>query len=219
MPSEQPEPDFDELADTFWRLGVMSSPAQLQGYLLGMLTSGFECSEAQWLELAATFIDPVEPPNEMDRETLLELLLAARRHLQDGGLELALLLPDDDVEISLRVDALSQWCRGYLAGFAFGGKQLMAERGKQAYSKDVTEALNDIATIAQASLGEGDEDEAEREKSFFDIVEYLRLSAINIHLDCTHAIDTDTTTKKPSDKTLQSTSALFAPATDKDKLH
>lgn len=213
---------FDELADCYWRLGVLSSPAQLQGYALGMLVVGYECSDSQWLALAEAFIDPVQSPNEADRLTLLELMQEAKQRLRNGGMDLHLLLPDDEVEISLRVDALGQWCQGFLAGFAYAGKQLAEQQKPQQFSKEVSEMLSDIAAIAQAGLGDGDEEEAERERSFFDLTEYLRLAAINVYLDCTgSAADPASNTAVASEPAAASTHAadLFGRKPGKDKLH
>lgn len=213
-------PDFDELADSFWRLGVMCSPAQLQGYLLGILAVGVECGDEQWLQLAAVFIDPVQTPAEVDNQNLLELLHAARLQLQGDGLDLQLLLPADDVEISLRVDALSQWCQGFLAGFAWGGKQRQ-QQGEQQFSAAVKEVVRDIGAIAQVALGEGDEDEVEREKSFFELADYLRLATINIYLETTGSTEPAPAAPGPaqSGPAIQSTADLFAGKPDKDKLH
>ncbi len=33
-------PDFDDIADCFWRLGALQSPSELHGYLLGQLANG-----------------------------------------------------------------------------------------------------------------------------------------------------------------------------------
>ena len=182
--ASEAEPEFDDIADIYWRLGVLSSPSQLHGYLLGLLAVGQPLAEEQWLQLAEAFIDPVEPLAEVDRHTLLELLTAAREQLQGGGMELQLLLPDDAIEISQRVDSLGQWCKGFLAGFALGGKQRQQSQGQQPFPAEVSESLSDMAAISQAGLGEGDEDENQREKSFFELAEYLRLAAVNIYLEC-----------------------------------
>lgn len=210
-------PPFDDFADIFWRLGVMVSPSQLQGYLLGLLAVGYELAEPRWLELATAFIDPVETPAEVELHTLLEMLLVAREQLAAGGMDLELLLPDDGVEISQRVDCLGQWCRGFMAGFAYGGKARQEQRGKQRYSDDVTEALNDIAAISQAGLGEGDENEQQREKDFFGLVEYLRLAVINIHMDCERRdAEPDAPARSPS---TTSPADLFRARKPDDKLH
>lgn len=220
MSTDNPNPDFDEIANMYWRLGVMSSPSQLQGYLLGLLAVAHPVADAQWLELAATFIDPVEPPAEADRQSLLEMLAVARRELLAGGMELSLLLPDDAVEISQRVDCLSQWCQGFLAGFALGGKYRQAQYGPQHYPRDVSESLSDMATISQAVLGDGDEDEQQREQSFFDISEYLRLAAINIYLECERmSAEVNPKAEAPVDSSPNSPAQLFSKPKPSDKLH
>lgn len=216
MPADIPTPEFDDLADIFWRLGVMSSPAQLHGYLLGLLAVGYALKEAEWLELAATFIDPVEPPAEVELQTFAELLLFTQEQLEAGGMDLQLLLPDDNIEISQRVDSLSQWCKGFLAGFALGGQQRKSQQGEQKYSADISEALSDIATISQAGLGEGDEEEQEREKSFFELEEYLRLAAINIYLECQRM---DAEQAEDPASAASSPASLFQKAGPDDKLH
>ncbi len=215
MSSEVPCPEFDEIADIYWRLGVMSSPSQLHGYLLGLLAVGYPMTEEQWLELAATFIDPVDTLAEADRHTFLELLQHARVQLEQGGMELRPLLPEDAVDISQRVDGLSQWCQGFLAGFALGGKQRQQQAGKQQYPAAVSELLNDIAAISQAGLGEGDEEEAEREKSFFELGEFLRVAVVNVYLEC-QRLQADAEQRSEAPNT---PADLFTPPGPDDKLH
>lgn len=214
-------PSFDDFADIFWRLGVLSSPSQLQGYLLGLLAVGHELSESHWLELATAFIDPVEVPAEVELHSFIELLQVAREQLQAGAMDLELLLPDDAVEISQRVDCLAQWCRGFLAGFAFGGKTRQQQQGQQQYSSDVSESLSDIASISQVALGEGDEKEQQREKDFFELVEYLRLAAVNIFLECEQQSARSTAEQQSPDKDQKelSTADLFRNRGPQDKLH
>lgn len=218
MSSHHATPVFDDMADAYWRLGVMSSPSQLQGYLLGLLAVGYPVTGAGWLELAAAFIDPVEPPAEIDQQMFLDMLAAARGQLEGGGMDLRLLLPDDGVEISQRVDSLSQWCRGFLAGFAYGGKERQVRQGPQQYPADVSEALSDIASISQVGLGDGDEDERQRETSLFELVEYLRLATINIHMECEHPRKVAKVSVEP---TLDggSPADLFDSLPGNDKLH
>ena len=209
-------PDFDDIADIYWRLGVMSAPSQLHGYLLGLLSVGYGMTGEQWLALAATFIDPVETPAEADSQTLLELLSATQQQLDDGGLALKLLMPDDEIDIAQRVSCLAQWCQGFLAGFALGGKQRQQQRGQQQYSPEISETLSDMATICQAGLGEGDEDEQQRERSYFEICEYLRLAVVSIYLECRQAA---ANTESGDDGSLHSPSNLLGKGKPGDKLH
>jgi len=183
--TDTPEmPEFDELADTFWRLGVMQSPSELQGYLAGQLAVGLAVTEAQWPEMANTFIDPVEPPAGDDHQLLMDLYNATRAAMDDDQMSFQLMLPDDSLDLSQRADNLGNWCKGFMTGFAMGGKQLQSNDGQRQYSSDVSEALSDMAAISQIGLEEGDEGEERSEQDMFEIVEYLRVAVINIYLEC-----------------------------------
>lgn len=180
---EIPMPEFDQLADLYWQLGVMQSPSQLQGYLVGRLSSGDGLDVDPWVTQASTYIDAVQAPGEEGSALLAALFTATSLGLISDDMKFQLLLPDDEVEINLRVDALGQWCQGFMAGFAEGGKRVQKQLGQQQYTQDVSEAISDIAAISQISLTE--EDVAEHsEQQFFELTEYLRLAAVTIYLDC-----------------------------------
>ena len=226
MSTEINMPDFDQIADIFWRLGVMQSPSQLQGFLVGQLVVGESLSPEDWIAQAAAYTDSVEPPNEEESRTFLELFAATAHQLKEGEMDLALLLPDDATEISLRVDALGQWSKGFLAGFVMAGKMVQESKGQQEYSPDVSEALTDMAAIAQVNLSEDDSDEELREKNYFEISEYLRLAAITLHMECSNVetpaseSEKESTASSPSqadDSNINSPSGLFTSA--KKKLH
>jgi uncharacterized protein YgfB (UPF0149 family) len=224
MSAQPPQtPDFDDLADLFWRLGVMQSPSQLQGFLAGQIAVAGAPDSGQWLRQASEFIDSVEPPNSDENRLLVALYQATSFQFSEGDIGFALLLPDDAVEITQRVDALSQWCRGFLTGFARGGKALQQHSGKRQYSEDVTEVLNDMAAISQVSLTEQDDQEAQRERDFFELCEYLRLGAITIHLECQQSepavASAGAAPAGETDAAIASPAGLFAGRSDAGKLH
>lgn len=222
MTIEVPIPEFDQLADLYWELGVMQSPSQLQGYLVGRLSSGDDLEVDPWVAQASTYIDAVQAPGEAGIALLSSLFAATSLGLVSDDMKFQLLLPDDEVEINLRVDALGQWCQGFMAGFAEGGKRVQKQRGQQQYTQDVSEAISDIAAISQISLTE--EDVAEHsEQQFFELAEYLRLAAVTIYLDCrreAEAVESSQPTeiKNGADEmSTTSPSALFG--ANKKKLH
>ncbi len=182
--NETAMPEFDEVADLFWRLGVMQSPSQLQGFLSGQIAVGREPTMETWLSQAQTYIESVEPPNSDENRLLTQLHRSSSQQFSAVNLDYRLLLPDDAVEITQRVDCLSQWCKGFLAGFAMGGKDAQARSGPRQYSENVAEALSDMGAISQVVLTDEDIDEEQRERDYFEISEYLRLAAITIYMEC-----------------------------------
>ena len=218
MSTHIPMPEFDQLADIYWRLGGMQSPSQLHGYLVGQLAVGEELQPEVWLQQAEVFIDAVESPSEEDAKVLLALYGATHAHLQAGEMELQMLLPDDAVEITQRVDSIGQWCQGFMAGFAQGGKAIAEQQGQQQYSQDVSEALSDLAAISQIGLGDDDADMEQSEQNIFEITEYLRLAAITIYMACINAAQAaEGESTKAEPDVVESVSHLFG-KTD-NKLH
>lgn len=176
-------PDFDEIATVAWRLGSMLSPSQLQGFLIGQLAVGGSVSTESWLEQATQQIDGVEPPAPEEQQLLVDMLSACQDLVIEGNLDVQLMLPDDEADLSQRVECLGFWCQGFLSGFAAAGKEKQANKGQQQYTAVVSEALGDIAAIAQIGLSDADEGE-QSEGDFFEVLEYVRLAAMNIYLEC-----------------------------------
>lgn len=176
-------PDFDEIATIAWRLGSMLSPSQLQGYLIGQLAVGGKVSAEAWVAQAVQQIDGVEAPAPEEQQLLADVYDACQDLVVQGNLEVQLMLPDDDADLSQRVECLGFWCQGFLAGFAVAGKQKQQAKGQQKYTDVVSEALADIAAIAQIGLAEADDSE-QSEGDFFEVLEYVRLAAMNIYLEC-----------------------------------
>jgi uncharacterized protein YgfB (UPF0149 family) len=90
-------------------------------------------------------------------------------------MEFTPLLPDDDVSLALRTDALAHWAQGFLYGLAMG------EIGRNpSLPGTVREILGDFAEISRATLStDGDPadvyvgDEAD-EEAFFELHEFVR---------------------------------------------
>lgn len=221
MTADSVTPSFDQLADVYWRLGVMQAPSQLHGYLIGRLSSGEALPAEQWLSQAVAYIDAVQSPDQADAALLMSLYVASNQSLASEELGLQLLLPEDAVEITQRADALGQWCQGYLAGFAQGGKWVKEHHGQQAYPAEVSEALNDIAAISQISLGEDDQDLQQSEQNLFEVAEYLRVAAVTIYVECSQQLKPSSSPASPVASAKQpaagSAAGLFS--SNKKQLH
>ena len=183
-------PDFDELAALFWRLGAMQSPTELHGYLTGQLTVGASPEPALWLQQAESYINTAEPLAEGDSSLLIALLESTRGALAGDDMTFAPLLPEEETDLGQRVDSLGQWCQGFLTGFAEAGKKLQQQQGQRQWSKQVSEALSDLAAMTQAALVEEEGEDEAGEQNFMELVEYIRVAVMAIHLE-SHALPTD----------------------------
>ena len=92
------------------------------------------------------------------------------KNILDDSYGFQLMLPDDDDSIVERGHALSVWVQGFNLGFG------LHQKDKAIVSGDVKEVLSDFAEIANLS-DEMDEDE-DNEQAYFEIAEYVRISAL-----------------------------------------
>jgi uncharacterized protein YgfB (UPF0149 family) len=145
-------------------------PAELHGLVCGAITAGFVLDEGRWHEL--TQLAGVELGAEDSPAVLLALLRGSQSmDADDFGFEP--LLPDDDVPLTERLQALSAWCDGYL--LAFG----VANPDSSLLSEDASGALEDLVEVAQvdSDVSRGDE---EAEWQYAEVREFVKAAALLI---------------------------------------
>jgi uncharacterized protein YgfB (UPF0149 family) len=175
--------DFDELANHLLEQGLETSPSALHGCLTGLLSAGAAPQAEAGLDALSQALD-VNVHGELANR-LMQLYTVTAAALIDDEFTFNPLLPDDETEVALRTEAMAQWCKGFMAGFA--QVSAAAEKSPAALSKDTSEILTDIAAMAEADVGEEYEDEdgqEDLENSYMELVEYLRFAVLNVHLDC-----------------------------------
>ncbi|WP_111641402.1 UPF0149 family protein [Marinimicrobium alkaliphilum] len=158
-------------------LGSLISPAELHGHLCGKLSGGARPSDVEWLLEAVELLDFTQAPDEQVRAALTQLYQDTHTQLQAGNFELALVLPSDSDTIGARLHGLSQWCHGFLTGFGSAGEFSEASLGEE-----ITDALQDYAAIVQLDAGE-DGSEAD----YMEVVEYVRVAAMSMYMECAPA--------------------------------
>jgi len=150
--------DFDEFANHLLDQGVLASPSQLHGCLSGLLAAGAPPEPEYGLDALTQALDLVMHGELASR--IMQLYVVTEAALQDEEFTFLPLLPDDEEDIAQRTAALASWCAGFLAGFAYAASGEGKAEG--VFSEECSEALRDIAALAQAEAGE-DESEGEAE--------------------------------------------------------
>jgi uncharacterized protein YgfB (UPF0149 family) len=170
-------PDFNQLARVFAGAGIAHSPSELHGVICGLLATGHGVDDAPLLGILAAHAElPQGFPDALTAE-LIDCRDSAHEGFSDTGLELALLLPDDDEDLGLRVAALGQWSEGFLIGFGTGA----AGMSDSQLSPGVQEALSDLAAVSQIDTPE---EHGEEEESLLEqVTEHCRMAALMIYTD------------------------------------
>ncbi|KFN43205.1 UPF0149 family protein [Arenimonas oryziterrae] len=153
------------------RLGT--DAAELHGSLCGYLSGGATPSRKDWLALvmADSDLDDVEPDSALDQMFRATALLLES---PDFGFEL--LMPDPDLSVSERGDALLGWCRGFLGGFG------LAAGAEPPLSEESRDALGDLSRIAASDLAYDDPESDE--EALEEVAEFVRVAALLLHSDC-----------------------------------
>jgi uncharacterized protein YgfB (UPF0149 family) len=108
------------------------------------------------------------PVIDEDREELINLFDETQTLLASDEFDFDLLLPGDEALLSEQVEALTQWCQGFLMGVSFS-------HDATDWSKDASEILKDIVEFTKLDTdAEGEEDE----NDFMEIAEYMRSAVL-----------------------------------------
>lgn len=174
---------FDDFCNLLMPYGALNSPSELHGLLCGKLCGGAKLNRDQWLQSAWELLDVTDTPDGNTTDEVVVMLDVTVAQLNSDNYDMQLMLPDEDTDLEQRTMALSQWCHGFLTGFGSAGID-----PNQSFTKDSADALRDMAAIVQAAVSD-DDDEEEQEAGYYELVEYVRVVAMNFYAE--HHIDED----------------------------
>lgn len=155
-------------------------PAECHGLLCGLLCTDETLARDTWLQHIGLDHIGLDHTQSHSIELLHGLFKITHQQLQHDDFIFQLLLPDDEQELTFRVDALGNWCQGFLAGLGLGGMQSTAQ-----LSYEVKDFLEDVSHIARVGLA-ADESDEEDEIAYVEITEYLRAGVLLVGQELQH---------------------------------
>ncbi len=141
---------------------------ECHGTLVGMFCANSDLKLEEWLpeiEAQGVLLSP-----ELG-EILRVLYTVTREQLNDSMLDFHPLLPDDDNGVAEHVEALGQWCQGFLLGLSTGEVEM------ENLPDDSGEILRDLLEISRLSSFDLDGEE-EDEESYQQLLEYVRTGVL-----------------------------------------
>jgi len=158
--------DYRELEQALHHMGVTQGAAEFHGIVCGRLCAAPEDEVA---------IEAGQGAGDANIDDEHELMQQVRDEALNGLIDAELgfnpLLPDDEQRLSLRVEALAQWCSGFIYGLAS-----VEDVDLDALSAEVQEVVRDLTQISRAGLSP-DADIETDEQAYAEIVEYVRIGA------------------------------------------
>jgi len=157
--------------EQLWDLPPSVNPSLLHGTVCGLLCGAPDESIRSYRRALTDLLDEA---SEVDDDELSRFIEYAADDLAAPDLGFTPLLPDDDQDITDRVESLARWSAGFVAGFEEVGGEL---------DDEAADALEDIERIADVGA-EFDDDEFD----YFSVAEHLKVAVLTIH-DATRESD------------------------------
>lgn len=166
---------YDEINDALKRISVEQDAAEVHGTLCGLFCTVNGLTADFWLDNTLTNTPEedaytVDALNSESRSLLTLLFNGTEKQLSGEDFDFQLFLPDDNSGLYARVEALSNWCQGFLFGLSQGG--LTDPDGLPGELPDI---VKDLVEISRAESYELDDD-AQDEKDFMELVEFVRVA-------------------------------------------
>lgn len=145
--------------------------SECHGVLCGMLCSTRNFQVDGWLGHTTGYQSNLDAEALAAKPALTTLYQQTLTALDADDLSFTPLLPDDEYPLSVRVESLGAWCRGFLSGFGLGDSYLANQ-----LSADTQDFLRDLQKISQ--VNPTDLDAQGSESALFEVQEYARMGAL-----------------------------------------
>lgn len=162
---------YEQLSSALQSFDFGPRASELHGFLCGVLAIEISYPLDTSISTLAPDLHGAIMSSELS-ELLDDLYESVRTQMADPVLRLELLLPDSDTtDLTTRVTALASWCDGFLFGLANAGL-----KDKALLPEDAAEIIRDLTRISQ--LHGADTGEEEEEVSYYELLEYVRMSSL-----------------------------------------
>ena len=145
-------------------------PVEVHGALVGLICGGVEQNNNMWLLPLLDLMNDGQPLEANLQQLISELYQDTVARLVDFEFGFSLLLPEEEVSLSHRVEALSLWTQSFLTGIAIIQPKLHSA------SEDVREVIKDLSEIAQVEFDVGEDEESE--SAYVELQEFVKMAAI-----------------------------------------
>ncbi|MDC5811045.1 YecA family protein [Vibrio europaeus] len=176
--SETKLPDYLAFATELQSAGLAVNPAELHGLLTGMLSGGLSLTDKSWQPMVFDYVSEGMGWPSKALQLAQATLDASIAELTGSGMDLEMLLPDEEASASLfdSADALADWVNHFISGLGLVNAEL-----KKA-SSDVKEALADLEEIAKLGIDE-DDDLEEQAQLLEQVIEHVKACVLTIHAE------------------------------------
>lgn len=171
---------YEPLNKSLQYVGALMDAAEAHGILCGFLLSSQNFSNEIWFKhiLSETAVQ-----DGLASECQQQLLLVKNYtldQLNSPSCEFMPLLPDDDIPLPTRSQALGGWCEGFLFGLG------LADIDTLSLSYNAKEFIDDVISISRIAPVT---DSEENENGYMEVVEYIKVGVLTSYEELIHGQD------------------------------
>jgi len=168
--SQSSKLDFASAQANITTENIKAHASEIHGVLTGLICAGFIFEDQGYVAMLNDLFNNGEGFPARVKTTVKQMFNELWTDILDDTYTFQLMLPDDDDSIVERGHALGSWVQGFNLGFG------LQQKDTPVASAEIKEVLIDFAEIANLS-DEMEEDE-DTEQAYFEISEYVRISAL-----------------------------------------
>lgn len=171
----QLEEIFPELERQLSALGADMAATESHGVLCARFCTETRPDPAAWVQEVIGQQDSNNLQVRNSQETLAHLYLQTEQLFQNALEQFDLLMPDDHEPLDVRMQALVDWCSGFLSGLGLAGLE-----DNESLDLEIREIMQDFIEITRMDVAVDDVEE--NEAAFTEIEEYVRIGVMTIGL-------------------------------------
>jgi len=168
--SQNSKLDFASAQATITTENITAHASELHGVLTGLICAGFTFEDQGYLTMLNDLFNNGEGFPTNVKTTIKQMFSELWTDILDDNYTFQVMLPDDDDSLVERGHALGAWVQGFNLGFG------LQQKDSPVTSTEIKEVLTDFAEIA--NLSDDMEEGEDSEQAYFEISEYVRISAL-----------------------------------------
>jgi len=168
--TDQTTLDFSTVQALLASENLTMHACEIHGVITGLVSAGYIFEDSDYIVVINDMLNNGEGLSTSIKLTLKAMFSDIWQNILDDSYSFQLMLPDDDDSIMERANGLGHWVQGFNLGFG------LQQKNKAKLSEDVQEVLSDFADIA--NLSEEMEEDEDTEQAYYEIAEYVRISAL-----------------------------------------
>lgn len=168
--TEKTSLDFASVQAVLTSENIKMHACEVHGVITGLVSAGYLFEDSDYMIVLNDMLNNSEGFTATVKLTLKAIFSDVWTSILDDSYGFQLMLPDDDDSILERANGLGHWVQGFNLGFG------LQQKNKAKLSEDVQEVLTDFVDIA--NLSDEMEDDEDTEQAYYEIAEYVRISAL-----------------------------------------